>query len=434
MLHDAMTNFPPPTPGDFSPPPRLPPMPPEPPRQVSNRTRQAAVIAGLVAVTGLAAGGAYIITDDGENSRLPIRQSSSTDESATTESIASGTTTATTIVVPTTVAPTTPAPPEVTEVTAVGVPAGAVDLGLGVYFPLPAGWQITDDSAAPTISNGSTSLSLQALVRPPGEDPVELLQEYIDTFDADFDRIAYSPSETFARLEGPLPIDEYGMAYRIFSPSKDDGISTTGLAAVFQRGDGLSVVYDVFSTEGVYDVDGDSYATFVRSMLDAPVLDDAITLVRGDPFRITSVHEFVAIFGLAGYTPAPGWNTFPRPDGHPYAMYEDGEFEMRQFLAVGTVDGAVEAAKVYHLSRFPDVVHDPTVVAEPNYFGHERRDVSWTGTLNGQAISGVFSVFFDAVSGNSVAMYEDWFGAIPNPYEADFSFMFIAAADSFATI
>ena len=99
-----------------------------------------------------------------------------------------------------------------------------------------------------------------------------------------------------------------------------------------------------------------SYAAFVQSMLDAPALDEAIELVPRDAFRITSVHEFVPVFGLAGYTPAPGWNTFPRPDGHPYALFQDGEFEMRQFLAVNSLDGAVEAAKLYHLSKNPSIV------------------------------------------------------------------------------
>jgi hypothetical protein len=402
------------------------PSPPPP-----GRKRQVAIIAGLVAVAGVAAGGAFVLTGDDSSGRLRVRDASVTDDTASTESITPSTTVAATVALPTTVTPTTTLPPTDT---AVGAPDGAVDLGLGVFFPLPAGWEITDDSGAPTISNGSTSLSLQALTRPPGEDPMALMQEYIDTFDADFDRVAYNPSERFERLEGPMPIEEYGMTYRIYSPTEDDGISTTGLAAIFVRGDGLSVVYDVFSTEGVYDVDGDSYAAFVQSMLDAPALGEPIDAVPRESFRITSVHEFVPIFGLAGYTPAPGWNTFPRTDGHPYARFQDGEFEMRQFLAVGSLDGAVEAAKLYHLGLNPQVVHDAALDAEPNFYGHQRRDVTWTGTLNGSAISGVFSVWFDATSGNSVAMYESWFGAIPNPYEADFSFMFVTAADSFASI
>ena len=251
MLQIGMTNFPPPTPGDFSP---APPIPSGPPHSPSGRNRLIAIIAGLVVVAGLAAAGAYVITNEDSSARLQVRETSASDEPGTTESTAPSTTIATTVALPTTVVPTTSASPETT---AVGVPEGAVDLGLGVFFPIPAGWEITDDSEAPTISNGVTSLSLQALTRPPGEDPMALMQEYIDTFDADFDRIAYNSSERFERLEGPLPIDEYGMTYRIYSPSEDDGISTTGLAAIFVRGDGLSVVYDVFSTEGVYDVDGE---------------------------------------------------------------------------------------------------------------------------------------------------------------------------------
>ncbi|MBI5087886.1 MAG: hypothetical protein HZB15_03175 [Actinobacteria bacterium] len=337
------------------------------------------------------------------------------------------------LTLPSTIVPQTTAGPATT---GPAVPDGSVDLGFGVYFPMPAGWELTSDAGqAPTISNGDTTLTLQALAREPGEDPLTLMQEYIDTFDDDFDAVSYNPSEQFDRIDGPLPLDAYGLTYRTYDATEDDGIGFTGLAEIFVRGDGLTVVYDVFSTIERYDVDGDAYGGFVDSMLNAPPLGDAVELTARESFRVTSAHEFVPVFGSAGYTVTPGWTTYERPDGNAVVSNEDGDFEMRRLEGVGTPEGGVEAAKAYYLTMYPDVTFGEITTGDPNFYGHDRRDFSWNGRLtDGSEFAGVGTVWFDATTGNAYAIFEDWYENIENPYYAEFNFMFVAASDSFATI
>jgi hypothetical protein len=416
------------------------PAPPAPPSAPSDGNRRPAIIAAVVAVVALLAGGIYFATKGGGDDEqvLPRDSVESTESSEPSESTDAPTTepaTTTPLTLPPTIVPSTTAAPTTTALT---VPAGALDLGYGVFFPVPAGWSQTNADAgdeAPTISNGDTSLTLQAVARTPGEDPQQLLQEYVDTFDTDFEAVAYDPSQQYDRIDGPMPIDAYGITYRTYDSSDDDGVGLTGLAEVFVRGDGLTVVYDVFSSIEKYDVEGQAYGDFVDSMVQAPALGTPVELVAHPSFRVTSAHEFVPSFGLAGYTLTPGWHTKQRADGNPYASNDDGDFEMRQLGPVGTADGGVAAAEAYYLTMYPNVTFDPATPGDPDAYGHDRRDLSWHGTLDdGTEFAGVGTVWFDATTTNAVMMFEDWYGNIDNPYYSEFNFMFVAASDSFPTI
>ena len=306
-----------------------------------------------------------------------------------------------------------------------------------MYFPTPEGWEVNHVGAANrmTIGNGTTNLTLQALVRPPGESPQVVLQEYVDSFDGAIDAVSYNPSEHYPRIEGPMAIDHYGLTYRFFDAAEEDGIPTTGLAAVYIRTDGLTVIYDIWSHDDIYTIDDESYVEFATSMRDAPALGDTVVMAQYPPFRVTSVHEFVPAFELAGYTVPPGWASATRADGNPIVTNLDGTFEMRRFEGVGSADAAAEAASLYRLSLYPDATFGQTVVGQPDFYGHERRDVSWTGTTDGNTtISGVLTVFYDSTTDNTVAIYQDWLGEVPKPYTAEFSFMFVTAADSYPVI
>jgi hypothetical protein len=108
---------------------------------------------------------------------------------------------------------------------------------------------------------------------------------------------------------------------------------------------------------------------------------------------------------------------------------------MRRFEAVGTPEGGVEAAKAYYLTMYPDVTFTDATVGDANSFGHDRRDLSWSGRLgDGTEFAGIGTVWFDATTGHAYAIFEDWYGNVDNPYYAEFNFMFVAASDSFATI
>ncbi|MGZ4763196.1 MAG: hypothetical protein ACXV7I_12215, partial [Ilumatobacteraceae bacterium] len=180
------------------------------------RPRTTALIAGIVALVVLVGGGIYLITRDSSTKKIAVGVTTATDVSVTTSPTTTPATTAaatTTESVVTFSLPTFTLPIQTT--TTFTVPAGALDLGNKVYLPVPDGWkQISNPGNVVVLSDGTISLAVQVLLRTPGEDPAALVQEYTDTFDADYDAVGYNAT-LFSNSDttGALPIDQYFTFY-----------------------------------------------------------------------------------------------------------------------------------------------------------------------------------------------------------------------------
>ncbi|MEQ1702836.1 MAG: hypothetical protein ABMA25_22235 [Ilumatobacteraceae bacterium] len=271
-----------------------PPTPPSPPVAPVTAAAAAAparqkpsttTIGLLAAVAVVAAGGTFLATRG--------------DDAATVAP-------ATTTTVAVTVAPSTMAPvivepsttvgsaPESTTPATVVIPDGATELGYGVYVPAADGLEVTGDDPYTFSSDASGNrTSLQVLARDPGEDPNAVIQEYIDTWDADYDLVAYAPSVLRdPGYKGHEALRYTSVTYSVFSsdPAQEN---TTGVVFAIVRTDGLTVVGDLYGPQSdlsptPYDSD-----TLAQSLADAPPVDDAGEWYPAVSMTPTSSHHQV---------------------------------------------------------------------------------------------------------------------------------------------
>jgi hypothetical protein len=394
------------------------------------------LIGGVVAVVVLVGGGTYLATrGDGDSSGSPSTDIDTTETPATDIDTTEAPSPTTVLV---TIPPTTLPPPTTTALTTTTAPVsgGVVDLGLGVSMPIPDGWTLLEEGEAPTISDGTSNLTLQALARPAGEDPAVLMQEYINTFDTDYDAVTYDPSVRFPRIEGALAIDQYGVNYRLFDPESENGIGVIGTSYVYVRADGLSVVYDIFSREVTPGPGQASFDAFIDSLIAAPPLGAAAPLTERAPFRVTSVHETVSVFELAGYTLAPSFDVSTQADGDVVATTGEEDFEVERLVGVGTGEAAIAAAQAHITEVYGNVTFEAPENLGAGDDGITRTDVRWaTGAAaTGGALTGVFTTYFDPATGNAYAVYRGWLGAQAAPNQIEASFMFLSFSSSFTSI
>ncbi|HEY4331837.1 MAG TPA: hypothetical protein VGM78_04685, partial [Ilumatobacteraceae bacterium] len=192
--------------------------------------------------------------------------------------------TSTTVEATTTTEESTTTTEPATTTTMFALPAGAVDLGMQTYIPLPAGWtQSQTGDHQTTITDGTTSVSISVVARTPGEDPATLLQTYVASLDALGPSVAYSPATALPQLTGALPVNVTTLSYVVFDPTK--GVGTTGTVNAYQRGDGLSAIYDVYGPQTVA-VDG--VMAFQASLTNAAAIGPVSALAANPaPFRLT---------------------------------------------------------------------------------------------------------------------------------------------------
>ena len=125
-----------------------------------------------------------------------------------------------------------------------------------------------------------------------GEDPNVLLQEYIDTFDADYTFIGYNPSVVGDGGHMGFPnIRLATVLYQIYQ-SDPEIENLIGIVYVVVRDDGLSIVGDGFGPPGESALGDEAYRTMVGSLSNAPSVGDNMGI---EPFLVTaSLNAIVA--------------------------------------------------------------------------------------------------------------------------------------------
>jgi hypothetical protein len=379
----------------------------------------AALVAGAVVIIGGGSDDDTADTTEETRETRPRRTTTTVEETTTT-------TTSTTSTPSTTVAP----------------PSDSIDLTHGVFLPLPAGWERTDDpeDEVVQISDGTLKVDAQALQRTPGEDPASAMQEYIDLFDTDFDTVGYSPVTLRSTMGDEDQLRNYGLYYRAIDA---DFSGFDGAVYVLQRTDGLTVVLDYYAARpsesaGLPD---DDYSALIDSILAAPALDDPVTIPESAPFRVTSTHPSLTVDGLAALTLAPGWVDQSVP-GAVIGFDGTGEWAIAtKVSAQPDADAAIAAAQADLVTRYPGLVFEAATTSDA-WADLERRDanIATPGdpATDPRPRNGAISVFYDPATQNAFALTLLWYGDVnadgsePSPDAT--SFIYDVFTDSFDAV
>ena len=396
-----------------------------PPQRRRRRLGRRGVIAIVVVALAAAALIAALIHDSGDGEVTPT----STNAVPTSTLLASS---------PAGIHPGASGSSDAAPVESAAAPAGAtVDAGLGVSVPLPAGWQqVAPQRQAVTISDGTATVSIKVVGRTAGEDPAAPMQEHSSLIDPDFAAVSYTPSLHVGVLNGPVPVEQYSIDYATYDDNPDRNL--LGTIYLYQRGDGLTVTYDVSSKEGGHDLPIDAWQAFEATIVKAPALGPAVEMTERPPFRVTSSHPFVEVDGLIGFTGAPGFEVKNSGDGSGAVAKPGYEFDVVKLTSVADADAALTAARNIVEQGFTNISYGQATSGDPDAFGVQPRGVGWVGTslADGSQWAGGADVFFDPQTGNAIAVMRSWAAptdtADPDPSASNF--MFHSITTSFTTI
>lgn len=415
-----------------------------PPTGKSAGSKRGLVIVGIVVVVAAAAVGTFLATrsDDSADTTsdtahvTATTDTSNVDDTAvinTDDTIAPNTTQAT----DTTASEVTTTTEAATTTSAFSVPDGSIDLGHEVFLPTPTGWSQTNAPGdVVVISDGAgSSASFQALARDAGEDITALTQEYTDTFDTDFGAVGFGPMRFVRQLDGPMPINQYGLYYTTYDPGQVTGID--GAISIFVRSDGLSLVYDSYTTVDLVGLPDDSYQAMLNSMLDAAPLGPTLPLVQHDPFRVTSVSPFLEVQDVVGLTTTPGFNTVTSGSGH--AFTSNGSEDVEVITANAQADSAtlIATAQGYLAANYSNTSYTAATEDPADLYGVVHGRFTWSGTyVDGTASAGTIDYFLDPSSHNAYVMYRNWFTTAgpAEPFAAEGAFMERSFYNSLTTI
>ncbi len=209
---------------------------------------------------------------------------------------------------------TVPPPPDATSdatsntTTGVATDAGLVDLGQAVRFRLPDGFTQIAVGPGVEITDGRLRFYAQVGNRPPGEDPLVVMQEYVNGFDALYASASYSQAvPRTADTSGVSAADGYLVYYRVMAA---DGTGYKGVIDATRRADGLVVLTDLYTP--LDDASGTSlpqgaadelYASFLQT----PVVGGDVALAALPVARLMSVHPSLVLDGAVVVTPPVGW-------------------------------------------------------------------------------------------------------------------------------
>ncbi len=332
----------------------------------------------------------------------------------------------TTVALPTTTATPTTTTVEATT-TEVVIPEGALDLGDGVFVPVPDGWEGTVEDGIGTLDDGTAWVSIQVLERLPGEDPALLTQAYVDTFDSDWSFVDYSPTRFVLAFDTDPAVHRYDMKY--WTHDEDEAIGLLGGMSVFTRGDGLSMVLDVYTWDAVnpHGLPQQEYDQLFNSFVAAPIVDETVELEIRDPFRVASVHPTAMIDDLIGFTLAEGFDVWDGGDGYVQASNGDGDIEVFALSGMADLADAVAEAKTLVGQRYSGVAFGAETDA-PEWKGWQRQAVGWSGTYtaNGEASTGFFNIVLDPSSGQAYAILISWYSTADgsDPYASSTDLMY----------
>ncbi len=440
-----------PPPPSFGPSGGTPPPPPwanqslQPGPAPSGGSNTPKIIAAFVAVAVLAGGGVFLATrnSDGKKAVTVKTTPENTDSSDATEP--SDTAVATTFAPTTTaLAPTTTIAATTTVATAAPtttvpftLPAGAVDLGNEVYIIPPAGWTSAPDASTgvTTLTDGTQKVSIQLVQRAVGEDPKALGQEYLDTTDPSLEPVSVSQSYSYP-IPGGIPAFGYNFTYRTYDATVDNGTALSGGLALFQRGDGLSLVYDVFHDAAVstMSIDSDAYAGMAATFAAAPAVGPVSQLTQAPTFRLSPRTPPIFLDGTIAFTPAPGFAA-SGGDGSTFAQasLDDYDFDVIKFTGQASLDGALQTAQAALTTNFSNISYN-SVTSKPDLGSVNHAGVGWSGTYtaNGKSIGAALDVYFDPATGNAISVVVNFY-ATPDsrdPHRPETSFMFTSLSDS----
>jgi hypothetical protein len=453
-----------PPPGFGTPPPPPPPVdfrpvgapepwstPPDTPRE-AKKSNTGKIVAVIVVVLALAAGGVFVLTrgdDKNDASSTTVTDATASDdtddvtdltlEPGSTVTTSPATTTSVEAETTTSLAPTTTAEASTTTTptSVFTVPDGAIDLGHQVYLPIPAGWAQTNDPGdVVVISDGAgSSASFQALARDAGEDITQLTQEYTDTFDADFGAVGFGPMRFVTQIDGPHPIDEYSLFYTTYDPGDARGID--GTITIFVRDDGLSLIYDSYTTVGLIPLPDEAYKGLLDGMLAAAPLGVSVPLVTHDPFRVKSLAPFLEVLGVVGFTTTPGFETVAAGSGH--GQVSNGVETVEVITTNPLPDSAsvVVNAQGYLGATYTGTSFGPPTEDAADVYGVIHGTLTWTGSAaDGTAAAGTIDYYYDPASQIAYIMFRNWTSTPGSgePFAAESAFMRRTFYNSLTTI
>lgn len=320
-----------------------PPQAPQPQAPVSPRRgrSQGMLIGGLAAAALVAGGVTYLATRGDDAATAPT----------TVPVVSTAPTTVPVTLPPTTVTepPTTleTTIPETTPATVV-IPDDATELGYGVYVPAIANVEVEgSDPYTFTNTDNDEILILQALNRDAGEDPNVLLQEYIDTFDADYTFIGYNPSVVGDGGHMGFPnIRLATVLYQIYQ-SDPEIENLIGIVYVVVRDDGLSIVGDGFGPPGESALGDEAYRTMVGSLSNAPSVGDTAEWFPAESALPSTVHGTAALpfASQRELALAPGYEVVDQSSSTIVASNGSDSLSVTRVAGVVTFDDALVAAR-----------------------------------------------------------------------------------------
>jgi hypothetical protein len=371
-----------------------------PPPVTPVKKKNTGLIVGLVALGAIVVGGGIaafaVLGGDDDKEAKPVETEVSVVETPALTTVPPVESTIPPITLPpTTVPPETTTPP---------VEDRLVDLGGGLTFTAPDGYTIEPGpNGEVNLSNGTAGLFMQVLQRTPGEDPLVLIQEYVNTFDTNFEKVAYTQSVLYTDSSTTPLSDGAFVFYRVLNP---DGTGFDGAIDVNRRADGLVLIADRFVTLEATDEErfpGDLYDSVFADFYELPSQGNEVPLPAMTAARITTVHTPLIVDGLVALTPPAGWVVDNPGPGRVVVSDPAGQRWVSSRLA-DTTDVAVAQAEAQAelLAVVPDAVfEEPVDVPSGDY---STRDVNWTGTApNGGELRGVISVWVHPTFGDAWA-------------------------------
>lgn len=336
---------------------------------------------------------------------------------------------------PPTLPPVTPAPSTIPGSSRpADPPAGAIELGLGVFVPVPDGWALdSSDETGVILTDGvANHVAFEVHARPAGEDPLLLMQQYVDSFDADFDAVSYGPMVEEPRRQLDPPITQYRAYYTTFDPDRTaDGVGLSGAVYVIARGDGLSVVADIW-TDVAEAVAGDvsfpieASDALEESLSAAPLLGSPGPLPARGPVRLQTVHPEALVDDLHGFTVVPGFEVIDSRDGLVKVSNGTREFEVQLLGRQSSVDAALAEAERVAVVGYVDVEWDGVTEFAPDEYGLERRVNTFNATwaADGEHAGAIVEAVFDPLTSRALIMIDDfyWDGG-DLPFEPEVRFM-----------
>ncbi|MEZ5249840.1 MAG: hypothetical protein R2713_11685 [Ilumatobacteraceae bacterium] len=355
---------------------------------------------------------------------LPSTTSPSVDTTRSTTPDAPATSDGPTPTVPPTGAPATSIP---------ATPVGSEDLGYGVSVPVPDGWFVDEryEHGIVLADGASGWVAFESHVRPAGEDPLVLMQEYVDGFDTEFEAITYGPMVAEPRRSLDPPISQHRVYYTTYDPSNVDRGRGLNGGVYAEPGDGLCVIADIWvdtAAAGGGTVEfPDSATTALEDRLSAaPPLGAFRELVDHDPVRLRSAHAEVLVDDLIGFTVAPGFDVVEDEFGLVKVANGTREFEVQRLEGQASVAAALAEAERVAIAGYADVIWDGREDFGTDEYGVEQLTNTFNATwaADGEHCGGIVEAFFDPSTGSAIIVLDDfyWDGG-DLPYDAEVGYM-----------